>query len=161
MSVLLVDENIRLKKFPGKGGWTFAEINNVVPEKNNPFGWVKVKGRIDSYSLVGYKLMPMGNGKLFFPVKAAIRKSIGKHSGDFVHLKLYRDESPTEIPPEILECFKLENSKTFENFNQFTDGEKKAYLDWIYSAKREDTKVQRIAKMMDRVSKKIKYYDHD
>ena len=65
----LVDSLYLLKKFPGKGGWTYAEIPEVLQDKDNPFGWVKVSGNIDGYELKQYKLMPMGNGKLFYRLR--------------------------------------------------------------------------------------------
>jgi len=157
----LVNAEYLLEKFPGKGGWTYAAIPEILQNKNNPFGWVKVKGSIDKFELKQYKLMPMGNGKLFLPVKAEIRKKIGKLAGDYVHLILYSDESLLEIPSEIVECFKTEPKKTYEIFLNFTEGEQKAYLDWIYGAKTDDTKAERIVKMMDRVQHKIKFYDKE
>jgi hypothetical protein len=63
-----------LEKIPGKGGWTYVVINEIAPDKRAKFGWVKVRGSIDDYELNQYKLMPMGNGKLFLPVRAEIRK---------------------------------------------------------------------------------------
>ena len=45
----LVNGKYLLEKFPGKGGWTFAAIPEVLQNKNNPFCWVKVKGSIDDY----------------------------------------------------------------------------------------------------------------
>lgn len=39
----LVNATYLLKKFPGKRGWTYAEIPEVLQNKNNLFGWVKVK----------------------------------------------------------------------------------------------------------------------
>ncbi len=36
-----------LQKYPCKGGWTYIDVPNVKPNKNNPFGWLKVKGQID------------------------------------------------------------------------------------------------------------------
>lgn len=72
----IVKAQYLLKKFPGKGGWTYIEIPEVKQNRSNPFGWVKVKGLIDNYELKQYKLMPTGNGKLFLPVKATIRKKI-------------------------------------------------------------------------------------
>jgi hypothetical protein len=80
----LVDKKYRLEKFAGKGGWTYAKIPELLPDKNNPFGWVRVRGSIDAVELTGYHLMPMGNGHLFLPVKAAIRKQIKKQEGDWV-----------------------------------------------------------------------------
>lgn len=40
----------------------------------------------------------MGNGKLFLPVKAEIRKKIKKAEGDKVHVILYPDNEPLEVP---------------------------------------------------------------
>lgn len=87
MNKPLVVKDYQLKKFPGKGGWAYAEIPESAQDKKAPFGQVKVRGKIDFYRLESYKLMPMGNGKLFFPVKAAIRKVIRKQAEDFVKIK--------------------------------------------------------------------------
>ena len=155
----LVDKKYLLEKFPGKGGWTYAAIPEILQNKNNPFGWVKVKGSIDDFELKQYKLMPMGNGQLFLPVKAQIRKKLKKEAGDLVHVILFADESPVTTPQEILDCFELESQATLDAYLSFTEGERKAYLDWIYGAKKEETKAERIAKMMERLEKGLKFYD--
>ena len=149
----LINRQYLLEKYPGKGGWTYAAIPEIVQNKNAPFGWVKVKGSIDGYPLKQYKLMPMGNGQLFLPVKAAIRKKIKKEAGDFVHIILYLDETPLETPEEIVDCFKNEPPQIYQTFMAFTEGERKSYLDWIYSAKTDETKVERIAEMMKKLQK--------
>ena len=43
----------------------------------------------------------MKNGNMFLPVKAEIRKAIGKREGDTVHVILYVDNSVIIIPQEI------------------------------------------------------------
>ena len=153
MDKALVNGKYILKKFSGKGGWTYAEIPEVIQNKENPFGWVKVRGSIDSYDLKHYKLMPMGEGRLFLPVKAAIRKAIGKQEGDEVHVILYKDELPIETPQEIIECLSNETKQIQNAYQQLKDGAKKGYLDWIYEAKSEDTKAQRIATMIEELYK--------
>lgn len=105
--------------------------------------------------------MPMGNGKLFLPVKAAIRKNIGKEAGDFVRIILFKDETSLTIPNEIIGCLKNESNKVYNNFLALTEGQQKAYLDWIYSAKKEDTKAARIIKMLDRIMLNKTFYDFD
>lgn len=147
----LVNQEYLLQKFPGKGGWTYAAIPEVLQNKNNPFGWVQVKGSIDGYELKQYKLMPMGNGQLFLPVKAAIRKKIGKAAGDYVRIILYADDSSVEIPDEIMDCFAQEPSSGLQAFLALSPGEKKTYLDWIYEAKTEETKANRILAMMEQL----------
>lgn len=148
----LVDNEYLLQKFPGKGGWTFAAIPEISQDKKAPFGWVKVKGSIDDYEFKNYKLMPMGNGKLFLPLKAAVRKKIGKEAGDYVKVILYKDNSPLEIPEELELCLKDE-PEAFEIFNSLKEGEQKTYIDWIYSAKKDETKVNRIAAMINKIIK--------
>ena len=155
----LVNSEYLLQKFPGKGGWTYAEIPEVLQNKNNPFGWVKVKGKIDDFEFKQSKLMPMGNGKLFLPVRAEIRKKINKYAGDYVHIILYPDESLLKLPDEIIACFKNEPKQVLENFLLYTVGEQKAYIDWIYRAKTDETKTRRIVSMMERVQKNLKFYD--
>ena len=75
---------------------------------------------IDGYELKQYKLMPMGDKRLFLPVKAAIRKKIKKEVGDYVHIILYADETPTEIPEEIMECFSFEDSALLNTFLSYS-----------------------------------------
>lgn len=148
----LVDKEYLLEKFPGKGGWTYATIPEILQDKKAPFGWVKVRGSIDDYELKNYKLMPMGNGKLFLPLKAAIRNKIGKQAGDYVKVILYKDENPLEIPKELELCLKDE-PLAYETFINLKEGEQKAFIDWIYSAKKDETKVERIATTINKVIK--------
>jgi hypothetical protein len=107
--------------------------------KRSPFGWVKVRGWIDDFEIKNYKLMPMGNGKLFLPVKAEIRKKIAKKEGDWVNIVLYADTNPIEIPGEFFDCLKTDPT-AFEIFSSYTDGQKKEFIDWIYSAKTREHK---------------------
>ncbi len=158
MGIPLVNKKYLLEKYPGKGGWTYAIISEIVQDKKAPFGMVRVKGTIDSYELKSYNLMPLSNGKLFLPVRAEIRKKIGKKEGDYVHVILYSDNSPTEIPEEFLLCL-MDDPKAHQLFLSYSDGEQKAFINWIYSAKTEDTKVERIAKTLDKVAKKQKIND--
>jgi hypothetical protein len=89
----LINKKYLLEKFPGKGGWTFAQIPGIPQNKKAHFGWVKVKGTIDGFEIKHDHLMPMGNGMLFLPVKSGIRKKINKKEGDWVHVVLYPDNA--------------------------------------------------------------------
>jgi len=97
----LVDREYLLEKLPCKGGWTYAEITEILPDKHTPFGWTKVKGSIDGFEIGTYKLIPSGKGTLWLAVKAEIRKKIKKEAGDYVHVILYPDNEPSEVPEEL------------------------------------------------------------
>ncbi len=144
----LVNQQYLLEKYPGRGGWTYAAIPEVLQDKSSHYGWVRVRGSIDDFEFSNFRLMPMGNGKLFLPVKAEIRKKIKKKEGDWVKIILYADHTPTAIPEELLLCLDDE-PKAKQAFLKITDGEKKAIIDWIYSAKKEETKIERIVKAIN------------
>jgi len=154
----LIDKKYLLEKFPGKGGWTYAIIPEVLQDKHAYFGWVKVKGFIDDFELKNYRLMPMGNGMLFLPVRAEIRKKIGKKEGDWVHVKLFADNDALEIPKELMLCLEDE-PQALKNFLTYTESEQKAYIDWILGAKKEETKIERMAETVNKVLKGLKFRD--
>jgi hypothetical protein len=156
----LVNKKYMLKRFQAKGGWTYVIISEIEKNKNAPFGMVRVCGFIDDYEIKGYNLMPIKNGHLFLPVKAAIRKQIGKKEGDYVQVILYPDNLPTEIPEELQLCFSDE-PKAYTTFLSYSSAEQKAFIDWIYSAKKEETKIERIAVTITKLQRGQKFTDKD
>ena len=154
VQIPLVDKEYLLEKFQGKGGWTFAKIPEIAQNKNTPFGWVRVRGAIDHFEIKNYNLQPMGNGNLFLPVKAEIRKKLNKKEGDYVHIILFEDNFPTDIPEELKLCL-MDEPNTYETFLNYTNGEQKTIIEWIYSAKTDATKVERIAKSIDKIAENI------
>ncbi len=158
MAKPLVNKKYKLLKYPGKGGWIYTVIDEIAPDKRAKFGWVQVSGSIDGFELKRYKLMPMGNGKLFLPVRKEIRKAINKTEGDIIHVILYADNSPIEIPQEFLLCLQDEPAaKQF--FFKLTESEQQFYIKWIYSAKQEATKTKRIVEAIGKLMKKEKFYE--
>lgn len=150
METPLVNKKYKLHKFPGKGGWTYAEIPEIPKDKKTPFGWVKVKGTIDDHSFSDYRLMPMGNGHLFLPVKAAVRKKIGKGEGDYVQVILFKDESELEIPADLLSCLEDE-PMAYEKFFQLQQNVQREFIQWIWSAKKMETISERIVTVINMV----------
>ena len=124
----LVDKEYLLEKFPGKGGWTFTLIPEIPPDKHSPFGWVKVRGSIDSYEIKKHILQPTekGDNGLFLSVKAEIRKAIKKEAGDYVHVILYPDNEPLEIPEEFSLCLQ-EDAEALRFFNSLSESEQHNY----------------------------------
>ncbi len=156
----LVDKKYLLERFKAKGGWTYARIEEIPQDKRAHFGWVKVRGTIDGFEIRKYHLMPMGNGRLFLPVRAEIRKKIGKKEGDWVHVVLYPDTEPLEVPEEMFLCLEDE-PRALKFFNRLSESEQKFYIQWVYSAKKEETKIDRMAKTINRLMKGLKMYDKE
>jgi hypothetical protein len=158
MATALVNKKYKLQKYPGKGGWVYTVIKEITPDKRAKFGWVQVSGTIDGFELRRYKLMPMKNGSMFFPIRAEIRKAIGKKEGDSVHIILYADNSSIEIPGEFLLCLEDEPAvKQF--FFKLSESEQQYYIKWIYTAKQVETRIKRMAEAISKLSKREKFYD--
>ena len=76
----------QLHKANNPGAWTCVVLDDV-QELFGTRGLVKIRGVIDDEPFEG-ALMAQGDGTHRLPVRAALRKTIGKEAGDTVHVRI-------------------------------------------------------------------------
>jgi len=75
----------QLQKGDNRGAWTCVVMDDAA-ELFGTRGLVKIRGVIDGEPFDG-ALMAQGDGTHRLPVKAQLRKAIGKEAGDTVHAR--------------------------------------------------------------------------
>jgi hypothetical protein len=150
--------NFVIEKMEGKGGWSYVLLPFLFEKSDLPFGWVVVKGTIDEYPIKQYKLWPTKYGELFLPIKSDIRKHIRKGVGDIVSVEIYLDDSSYEIPEEFITCLQ-DSASALSYFNSISETSKKQYIDWIYAAKSNGTKIERMSKAIEKMALGKKYHE--
>lgn len=83
---MLREFDAQLQKGHNPGAWTCVVMNDVA-ELFGTRGLVKIRGAIDGEPFTG-ALMAQGDGSHRLPVKASLRKTLGKEAGDTVRVRI-------------------------------------------------------------------------
>jgi len=147
----------RFEKMGEKTGWTFVfipvEIANQI--KASCKKSYRIKGKLDNVAIRGVALTPMGEGNFIIPLKASLRKELKKAEGALLRLELEEDtEFKIEMPADLELCL-LEEKHCMENFMQLPKSHQNYYINWLNTAKTDQTRTKRLTQIVIAMDKKM------
>lgn len=146
---------LKFGKMGEKTGWTYIVIPADVAQLVKPGNKVsfRIKGKLDNYKFSGLSVLPMGKGDFILPLKAEIRKKIGKRHGAMLMVQMQEDKSAFVMNPDMMQCLSDEpEAKSF--FATLSGSHQRYFSKWIDTAKTVDTKAKRIAMAINAFLKK-------
>ncbi|MBY6757804.1 DUF1905 domain-containing protein [Clostridium botulinum] len=143
-----------IKKIEGKDA-TYVEIPFDV-EKEFAAKRVKVLVKFENEQYRG-SIVNMGLSCYIIGITKEIRNKIDRTYGDIIKVELQKDEEERiVIVPEEFKV-KLSNNKIANDFYEsLSYSQKRKYIQWITSAKKEETKVKRMKEAIVILENKIK-----
>ena len=126
-----------------------------VEEKFGTKGQVKVKATFDGAEYRG-SIANMGAGNILI-LRNEVRQAIGKLVGDSIRVSVQKDteERIVEVPAELQALLNI-NPKAEEFYNTLSYTNRKEYVRWITSAKKQETKDRRLEKSIEMLLSGIK-----
>jgi hypothetical protein len=140
----------------GVGTLTYLNIPRDVSESFGSKGQVKVRGTINGYPFRG-TAMPEGDDMHFLVVKKGIRDEIQATQGNTVMVTLELDPEARQvvIPENMARAF-ASQPLAKDAFERLSYSHQKEYVDWIQSARKEETRQCRIEKALELLSRGAK-----
>lgn len=134
------------------GGGAFVEVPFDV-EKAFGAKKPKVKAMIEGVPYRGL-LVRMGGPNHILIILKGIREQIGKTFGDKVKITVEADTEPrvVEIPPELAKALKKDKAAA-AYFNSLAYSHKREYVGYITEAKKEETRLRRVAQTIEMLKK--------
>lgn len=131
----------------GSGG-AYVEFPFDVPELFNTRGRVPVKTTFDGVPYRGI-MVRMGTERHILIILKEIREKIHKTFGDEVMVEVSLDEEPRVIvpPADVQEIF-MQNADAKQAFEKLSYTHQREYMLSIEAAKKEETRLRRIQKMV-------------
>lgn len=135
---------------PGGGG-AYIEFPFDTEELFGTKGRIPVKVHFDGQPYHG-TMLRYGTEKHIIIIVKKIREAIKKQSPEIVNVKVELDDKTREIAvPDDVQKSLEKNQGALETFNKLSYTHQKEYINWILEAKREETRQNRIEKMIQKL----------
>ncbi|HEY6448511.1 MAG TPA: YdeI/OmpD-associated family protein [Acidobacteriaceae bacterium] len=130
------------------GAWTHLDVPFSVEQTWGTRARVAICGTVNGFP-IRTSLFPRGHGVFYMAFTKAMQEGAQAHAGDTVSVVMEPDTAPrkVEVPAYLRKA--LQAAPAHEKaFAKLSYSHKKEYVDWIAQAKRRETRVARIEKML-------------
>ncbi len=129
-----------------KSGWTYVFVpqaiaNQIKPDFRKSF---RVKGRLDTVTIEGVSLVPMGEGNFIMALNGDLRKKLKKQLGAVLEMQLEEDSTFKIEMPDDLEVCLSDEPHLLKNFLKQPKSHRNWYINWVNTAISEATRTKRI-----------------
>jgi hypothetical protein len=133
---------------PG-GAWTRIDVPFDVEQAWGSRGRVSVKGTINGCAFRS-SIFPSGRGTHHMMINKAMKEAAAAGAGDSVAIVLEPDagQRTVAVPADLKKAVRA-NRAAAGLFDQLSPSCRKEYVEWVETAKREETRKSRIAKAVE------------
>ncbi|MBA4410685.1 MAG: YdeI/OmpD-associated family protein [Bacteroidota bacterium] len=135
----------------------YIEFPFSVEELFGTRGQVKVKALFDGKAEYRGSLANMGRNCHTLGLTQEIRNKLQKTFGDTIEVDLVHDLEIREVTiPDDIQSVLSENQEALAFFEKLSYTHRKEYINWICSAKKDETRVNRVVSFIDKLQQKKK-----
>jgi hypothetical protein len=135
----------------------YIEFPFSVEEVFSTRGMVKVKALFDGKAEYRGIMSNMGTGCHILILTQEVRRKLGKTFGDSVYVELEHDLEKREVViPEDIQKALNEFPEALAFFEKLSYTHRKEYINWITSAKKEETRAKRMVSFIEKLLEKKK-----
>ena len=134
--------------------WTFVTLPGEASKKLPSRGMVSVEGTFNGVAF-GAMLEPDGKGGHWLKVSRALRESAGAEAGDMVSLEIApaaREPEP-RLPADLRKALAFAHPSARVTWSDITPAARRDWIQWIESARREETRLKRISSACNMLAK--------
>ena len=138
----------------GKAAWTFLILPKEASAKFPSRGMTSVEGTFNGLAFRA-TLEPDGNGGHWLKVDRKLREAAGAEAGDVVSLEItpVAEEPEPRVPADLRKALAAAHPKARAVWSDITPVARRDWIQWIESAKQEETRLKRIENGCDMLAK--------
>jgi len=134
--------------------WTFLTLPRAASAKLPSRGMNSVAGTLNGLAFRA-TLEPDGRGGHWLKVERKLREAAGAQAGDVISLEIapVAEEPEPKVPADLRKTLAAGPPNARATWSDITPVARRDWIQWIESAKREETRLKRIASACDMLAK--------